>query len=175
MTRWNETSRLCPYTNKTIHEMFEEQVIRTPDNIALVYEDKRLTYKELNEKANQLAYYLRETYQINSDDLIALYLDRSEYMLIAILATLKSGAAYVPLTPSYPEERVKYILQDTKAKILLISEFYHPKKEKHSRTFRLYLSANDNIINPSDFNDICNKSLGITRETLIEKLNLDLR
>jgi len=146
---WNQTEKNYP-RNKTIQQLFEEQVARTPNNIALVYEDIKLTYKELNQRANQLAHYLLECccektklskqshnhkkiatplsscYDL-SDELIALCLDRSEYMLIAILATLKAGAAYVPMDPSYPDERISYILDDTKAKVILTNVIYQAK------------------------------------------------
>ena len=89
---WNQTERDYPH-NKTIHRLFEEQVERTPDNIALVYEDTKLSYLELNTKANQLSHYLKQIQEIKPDTLIALCLDRSEHMLIAILAVLKAGAA----------------------------------------------------------------------------------
>ena len=115
---WNKTERPYP-EDKTIHELFEEQVERTPDNIAVVYEDKQLTYSALNQKANQLAHYLRQNYEIKGDDLIALCLERSEFMLIAILGILKSGAAYVPIDPNYPDERISFILTDTRAKVVI--------------------------------------------------------
>lgn len=121
---WNQTAVSYPQ-DKTIQQLFEEQVEKTPDNIAVVYEDTSLTYRRLNERANQLANYLRETYSVKGDDLIALCLDRSEHIIIAILATLKAGAGYVPLDPSYPEERINYILEDTQAKVLLCNEIYH--------------------------------------------------
>jgi amino acid adenylation domain-containing protein len=119
--KWNATDKDYP-AHKTIHQLFEEQVKKTPDNIAVIYEDTKLTYKELNQRANQLAHYLIDNYQIQPDDLIALCLERSEYMLIAILAVLKSGAAYVPIDPSYPEARMQYMLTDTAAKIILTNE-----------------------------------------------------
>jgi len=125
---WNETDRDYP-RDKTIHGLFEEQVERTPDNIAIVYEDKRLTYRELNERANRLANYLRKNYKIEPDDLIALCLDRSEDMLIAILAVLKAGGAYVPMDPSYPDERIGYILKDTGVSVLISNEIYRDKLE----------------------------------------------
>jgi amino acid adenylation domain-containing protein/non-ribosomal peptide synthase protein (TIGR01720 family) len=126
---WNATDKEYP-SEKTIHELFEEQVERTPDNIALVYEDVKLTYKELNARSNQLANYLRQTYDIKPDDLIALCLDRSEQMLIAILAVLKSGGAYVPMDPSYPDDRVAYLLADINAKVLLANGIYQARLEK---------------------------------------------
>ena len=130
---WNQTDQIYP-EHKTIHQLFEEQVERTPDNIALVYEDVKLTYKQLNEKSNQLAHYLRNTYNIKGDDLIALCLTRNEYMLIAILAVLKAGAAYVPIDPECPSERFKFILQDTQSKIILINEQAHDKLQNNMST-----------------------------------------
>ena len=112
---------------KTISQIFEEQVERTPDNTALVYENKQLTYKELNERANKLAYYIRELCNIKPDTLICLYLHRSEQMIIAILAVLKAGGAYVPIDPIYPNERTSCILEDTSAKLLLTNEIHKQK------------------------------------------------
>ena len=123
---WNQTEKAY-LEHKTIHQLFEEQVNRTPNHIAVVYEDTQLTYSELNQRANQLAHYLRQSYAIQGDDLIALCLDRSEQMLIAILAVLKSGAAYVPMDPGYPEERVVHILRDTQAKVVLANMVYADK------------------------------------------------
>jgi non-ribosomal peptide synthetase component F len=115
---FNQTEKPYP-RDKTIHKLFEEQVLKTPDNIAVIYEDRKLTYQELNNKANQLANYLLKHYEIKPDDLIALLLNRSECIIIAILAVLKTGAAYVPISPDYPEERIKYILEDIRAKIAI--------------------------------------------------------
>ena len=93
---WNKTEQDYP-KDKTIHKLFEEQVLKTPNNIAVVYEDNKLTYQELNNKANQLAHYLRLNYNIKPDDLVAIYLDRSEQLLITILGVLKSGGAYTQI------------------------------------------------------------------------------
>ncbi|MCV9934616.1 amino acid adenylation domain-containing protein [Flavobacterium sp. LS1R47] len=121
---WNATDKEYE-KDKTIHKLFEEQVEKTPNSIALVYEGNELTYNELNEKSNQLARYIREQYQektqqlLTPDTLIALFLDRSLEMVIGILAVLKAGGAYVPIDPSYPQERIDYILEDTQAAIVL--------------------------------------------------------
>ena len=123
---FNQTDSSYPH-DKTIHDLFAEQVLKTPDNIAVVYEDKKLTYQELNNKANQLANYLLKKHAIKPDDLIALILNRSEYMIIAILAVLKAGAAYVPISPDYPDERIKYILDDTKTKIAINDSYFRKK------------------------------------------------
>ncbi|KAB2835621.1 MAG: AMP-binding protein, partial [Caedimonadaceae bacterium] len=126
--RWNETEKAYPQ-DKTIHTLFEEQAERTPDNIAVVYEEIQLTYKELNERANQLAHYLRQHHEIKADALVTLCLDRSESMLIGILAVLKAGGAYVPMDPSYPDERIQYILKDTESHVILANEVYRERLE----------------------------------------------
>jgi len=125
---WNNTDKDYP-KNKTIQILFEEQVEKTPDNIAVIFEERKLTYRELNEKANQLARYIRQTHDIKPDTLIALCLDRSEHILIAILAVLKTGGAYVPMDPNYPDERVQYILKDTNTKIVLTNEIHRQRLE----------------------------------------------
>ena len=123
---WNNTDKSFP-SDKTISQFFEKQVIQTPNNIALVFEDTEFTYQSLNKKANQLAHYLIQVYSIKPDTLIALCLDRNEHMLISILAVLKAGGAYVPIDPSYPDERIKYILEDTNAKVILTNKIYRAK------------------------------------------------
>jgi amino acid adenylation domain-containing protein len=129
---WNQTDREYP-KDKTIYQLFEEQVKKTPDKEALIFEDQSLSYRTLNEKSNQLARYLRQQYQeetgknLQPDTLIVLCLERSLDMIIATLATLKAGAAYVPIDPNYPDERIRYILEDTKATLILTQS---PLKEK---------------------------------------------
>ncbi|TRX32540.1 amino acid adenylation domain-containing protein [Flavobacterium sp. ZT3R18] len=118
---FNDTKADYP-TDKTIVDLFEDQVLRTPDHTAVVFEGKSMTYRELNEKSNQLANYLRETYHIQSDDLIGIKLERSELMIITILGTLKSGGAYVPIDINYPVERIAYIEKDSNCKVVLDQE-----------------------------------------------------
>ena len=131
---------------KTIHQLFEEQVTQTPHNIALVYEDKEFTYTNLNVVANQLANYIYLNYNIIGDDLIALYLERSEYMLIAMLATMKSGGAYVPIDPNYPDERTALILRDTKAKVIITNDLLYNRLvnliEKHQLKIEIIVPDN---------------------------------
>jgi len=129
---WNATFRPFPH-EKTLHQLFEEQVLRTPAAIALVYEDKQLTYQELNQQANQLAHYLLQQYQVKPDELIALCLNRNELMVVAILAVLKSGAAYVPIEPDYPDERIFYILQDTKTRVVLTNKVHQQRLSTHTQ------------------------------------------
>ncbi|KFF74864.1 hypothetical protein HX13_12830 [Chryseobacterium sp. P1-3] len=128
---WNATYKA--YSSEiTIHQLFEDQVKKTPAQTALVYQDIRFSYQELNEKANQLAHYLIENYALQPDDLVPVCLERSENTLIAILAILKSGAAYVPMDPSYPSDRIQHILQDTQAKLVIGQESTAEKLENAS-------------------------------------------
>ncbi|MBX3253275.1 MAG: amino acid adenylation domain-containing protein [Chitinophagaceae bacterium] len=109
-----------PYPeDRTVVDLFEEQVLRTPEKIALVYEDRQISYRELNEHSNRLAGYLREEYKIQSEDLVGIQLERSEWMVIAILGVLKSGGAYVPIDPEYPQERIDYMLDDSKCRVVI--------------------------------------------------------
>ncbi|WP_208612614.1 non-ribosomal peptide synthetase [Xenorhabdus vietnamensis] len=124
---WNQTDAPYPQ-DQTLHQLFEAQVEKTPDHIALVFENEALTYRELNERANQLAsaigqdYKQRQGQPLQPDTLIALYLDRSVEMIISILAVLKAGGAYVPISPEYPQERIRFILEDTQAALLLTQQ-----------------------------------------------------
>ena len=115
---WNDTA--APYPkDKTIHQLFEEQVNKTPDNIAVVFEDEQLSYNELNQKSNQLAHLIRSKYKaqnkkdLKPDSLIGLCVERSIDMIIGILGILKAGAAYVPLDPDYPPDRLEYMIEDS--------------------------------------------------------------
>ena len=123
---WNQTNTNYPQ-DKTLVDLFEEQVNKTPDNIALVFEEQSLTYQELNQKANQLAHFLHQNYQIKPDTLIGICVERSLDMAIALLAVLKAGAAYVPIDSNYPEERIKYILENSKISLLLTQSFINDK------------------------------------------------
>ncbi len=118
---WNNTD-MSYQSDKTIHKLFEEQTLKTPNNVAIVYDGIRLTYQELNRRANQLAHYIKDKYSIHPENLVALYLEKNEHIIIAILAVLKSGGAYVPMDQNYPIERIQYILKDTNAKILLTNK-----------------------------------------------------
>jgi amino acid adenylation domain-containing protein len=106
--------------DKTVIDLFVEQACRTPDDIAILFGDTKLTYQELNEKSTQLACYLVDTYQIGQDDLVGIMMDRSDWAIISILGILKSGGAYVPIDPEYPPERKSFIINDTGLKVLII-------------------------------------------------------
>lgn len=103
---------------KTIIDLFEEQVEKTPNNIAVVFENKMLTYKELNEKSNQLARYLINN-NISANSVVSIMVPRCLEILIGILAVLKAGACYIPIDPSLPEERIYYMLQNSNTSLLL--------------------------------------------------------
>ncbi|SEL41109.1 non-ribosomal peptide synthetase [Paenibacillus sp. OK003] len=118
LERFNDSMADYP-KDKTIHGLFEEQVERIPEHVAVVIEDQRLTYQELNGKANQLARTLQAK-GIQRDQLIGIIADRSLDMVIGILAILKAGGAYVPIDPDYPEERVNYMLADSGVHMLLL-------------------------------------------------------
>lgn len=120
ITLWNK-HQVEADSDHCIHELFEAQVIQNSDRIALTFEDTRLTYRELNERANQLAHYLKQQRDINPDDLVGICLSRSLEMVISILAVLKSGGAYVPLDPNYPEARLKYMITDADLKTVIVS------------------------------------------------------
>lgn len=117
LVNFNNTYAEYP-KHKTIQELFETQVEKTPDKVAVVYGKHRLTYRELNRKANKLAYSLREK-GISRDDRVAILTERNCDTIAAILGVLKAGGAYIPIDSSYPEDRIQYILLDSKAKVLL--------------------------------------------------------
>ncbi|WP_331620195.1 AMP-binding protein, partial [Vallitalea guaymasensis] len=115
---FNGTKRLYPL-DRTIHDLFMKQAKKTPDKTAVVCEGIEYTYRELDQKSNRLANYIREKEDRASDFLIGILMDSSEKMLIAILGILKAGGAYVPIDPEYPEERIKYIIDDAKISMML--------------------------------------------------------
>ena len=117
MVEWNDTKTDYP-NDKCIHELFETQVEKTPDAVAVVFEDQRLTYRELNHRANQLAHYLRKL-GVGPEVLVGICVERSIELIVGLLGILKAGGAYVPLDPSYPEDRREFILHDSHVAVLL--------------------------------------------------------
>ena len=116
---WNTTEMRYP-ADKCVHQLFEEQVERTPEAVAVVFEEAALSYAELNRRANRLAHYLREL-GVEPDARVAICLERSLEMIVALLAILKAGGAYVPLDPAYPGERLQFMLEDS-APVLLLTK-----------------------------------------------------
>ncbi len=111
-----------PYQlDQSIHRLFEAQAARTPDIIAVLFEDQALTYRDLNARANQLARHLRAN-AVTPDGLVGICVERSVEMVVGLLGILKAGAAYVPLDPGYPPERLAYMLEDARPAVLLTQE-----------------------------------------------------
>ena len=120
LVEWNNTKIDYP-TNKCLHQLFEAQVEKIPDAVAVVFEEEKLTYSQLNSKANQLAHYLQKL-GVGPEVLVGICVERSLLMIVGMLGILKAGGAYVPLDPNYPSERLGYTLEDAAAKVLLTSE-----------------------------------------------------
>jgi amino acid adenylation domain-containing protein len=117
---WNDTKRKYPEDN-CLHELFEAQVAKTPNAVAVVFESEQLTYGELNQRANQTAHYLTKL-GVKPDSLVGVCLERSVEMVVALLGTLKAGAAYLPLDPEYPKDRLVFMLEDAAVEIILTRE-----------------------------------------------------
>ncbi|MBW4632889.1 MAG: amino acid adenylation domain-containing protein [Iphinoe sp. HA4291-MV1] len=117
---WNDTQVEYP-TDKCIHQLFEQQVERTPDAVAVVFENQQLTYQQLNARANQLAHYLK-TLGVEPEILVGICVERSLEMIVGLLGILKAGGAYVPLDPAYPQERLSFMLSDSQVKVLLTQQ-----------------------------------------------------
>ncbi len=115
---WNNTSTYYP-KDKCVQQLFEEQVKQNPDNIAVMFKDQILTYDQLNRKANKLARILRNK-GVKPDSIVAIMVERSLEMPIGLFGIIKSGGAYLPIDPAYPTDRIKYILENSKASILLV-------------------------------------------------------
>jgi amino acid adenylation domain-containing protein/non-ribosomal peptide synthase protein (TIGR01720 family) len=129
LVEWNNTQVDYP-KHLCIHELFEAQVERTPDAVAVVFEDEQLTYGELNRRANQLAHYLRSL-DVGPDILVGICVERSLNMIVGFLGILKAGGAYVPLDPSYPQERLAFMLKDAQVSVLLTQQQLVEKLPEH--------------------------------------------
>ena len=117
LVQWDDSARGYP-ADRCVHQLFEEQVGRTPEAVAVVFENQQLTYRELNARSNQLAHYLRDL-GVGPEMLVAICLERSLEMVVGLLGILKAGGAYVPLDPEYPAERLAFLLRDSDAAVLL--------------------------------------------------------
>ena len=117
LSEWNKATAVYP-KESCVHQWFEAQVARSPEAVAVVFEDERLTYRELNARANQLAHRLR-ILGVKPEVLVGIYMERSLEMVIGILGILKAGGAYLPLDLAYPKERLAFMLEDSQAPVLL--------------------------------------------------------
>ncbi len=143
---FNDTTKDFP-TDKCVHQLFEAQTKRTPDAIAVVYQDQHLTYRELNQKANSLARRLQE-FNIGPDSLVGLCVERSVEMVSGIFGILKTGAAYVPLDPSYPVDRLKLMLDDSGASVIVSHQ--NLAKELDPKRFKIVYMDDSSIVSDSD-------------------------
>ena len=120
LNEWNVTDVEFP-VDQCLHQLFEAQVAQNPEALAVVAENARITYRELNQRANQLAHYLRKR-QVGPDVLVGLSVERSVEMIVGLLGIIKAGGAYLPLDPNYPPERLTFMLQDSDASLVLTQQ-----------------------------------------------------
>ncbi|MBD2293363.1 amino acid adenylation domain-containing protein [Anabaena sphaerica FACHB-251] len=147
LVEWNNTQVEYPEF-ACIHQLFEAQVEKTPDAVAVVFENQQLTYQELNKKANQLAHYL-QSLGVKPDTLVGICVERSLEMVVGILGILKAGAAYVPLDPTYPIDRLSFVLKDAQLKFVLTQQ-----KQSH----KLTTDTTELICLDTDWESICQQS-----------------
>jgi amino acid adenylation domain-containing protein len=119
LIEWNQTS--CTYPNKLFHQLFEEQAEKSPNNVAVVFNNQTLTYQQLNHRANQLAHYL-QSLGIKPESLVGICIEKSLEMIVGILGIFKAGGAYLPIDPNYPQTRREFMLADTQVKIVLTQQ-----------------------------------------------------
>jgi amino acid adenylation domain-containing protein len=129
LVQWNATQADYP-EDLCLHQLFEAQVERTPDAIAVVFEDRQLTYRALNGRANQLAHYLQKL-GVGPEVLVGLHVERSLEMVVAVLGILKAGGAYLPLDPAYPAPWIDRMLQDAETPVLLTQQHLRPEPSRH--------------------------------------------
>jgi amino acid adenylation domain-containing protein/non-ribosomal peptide synthase protein (TIGR01720 family) len=143
--------------DKTVIDLFFEEVQKCPDGIALLFNEQRITYKELDERVTQLAQYLRKK-GVVAETLVALFIDRSPDCIISMLGILRSGGAYLPIDPAYPPERVKYMLDDSQCAIIL--------------TTRLHVSLLDNI--PGKYTIVLADQNEVLQESISDSIENDI-
>ncbi len=143
LVEWNNTQTTYPQ-NVCLHQLFEDQVKRTPDTIAVVSEGGQLTYWELDQRANQLAHQLCNL-GVMPDSIVGVFMDRSIELVIALLGVLKAAGAYLPLDPSYPGERLRFMLEDTDVQVLLTQP--HLKEELPQHKAKIVCLENGSTLN----------------------------
>ncbi|MBW4575234.1 MAG: amino acid adenylation domain-containing protein [Aphanothece sp. CMT-3BRIN-NPC111] len=121
LLEWNNTQQAELFKDVCFHQLFEAQAEQTPDAVALVFQNQQLTYRELNQRANQLAHYLQKL-GVKPEVLVGICLERSLDMVVALLGVLKAGGAYVPLDPAYPKKRLAFMLEDAQVQVLLTQQ-----------------------------------------------------
>ncbi|UKP01065.1 amino acid adenylation domain-containing protein [Nostoc sp. UHCC 0870] len=149
LVEWNNTQTEYPQ-DKCLHELFEAQVEKTPDAVAVVFRDQQLTYRELNNRANQLAHHL-QTLGVAPEVLVGICVNRSLEMMVGLLGILKAGGAYIPLDPTYPPERLAYMLADSQLPILLTQKQLLDKLPQHQAQTICLDDNEENFVNyPQD-------------------------
>lgn len=161
---WNDTS-VAYQSNQFIHELFEAQAERTPDGVALVFENERLSYRKLNQQANQVARYLSDV-GVESGELIGLFMPRSLRMIVGLLGILKAGAAYMPLDERYPAERLSFMLKDSGARVVLTEALLFDKLPRFDGRV-VYLDAEWDAINRCDAGNLEHKTTNEQRADVI--------
>ncbi|PLZ60892.1 non-ribosomal peptide synthetase, partial [Fischerella thermalis WC442] len=154
LVEWNDTE--TEYPNQCIHQLFAAQVERTPDAVAVIFQDEQLTYTQLNQRANQLAHYLQKL-GVKPEVLVGICLPRSIEMLVGLLAILKAGGAYVPIDPAYPQQRLALMLEDAQVSVLLTSVELAAQLPEH-RAKVVCLDADWEKINKQSIDNPINKA-----------------
>ena len=157
---WNNTTTEYPQ-DKCIHQLFEEQVERSPSSVAVVFEGEQLTYRELNARANQLAHYLK-TLGVEPEVLVGICIERSLEMIVGLLGILKAGSAYVPFDPAYPGERLAFMLEDSAVPVLLTQQRLVDRLPKHEAQVVCLDTQWEAIAQHSEENTAC----GVNAENL---------
>ena len=155
MIKFNNTAG-APPRNKTIVSLFERQVASTPEDIAVEFGEERLTYRELNERSTRLANYLRQQ-GVKRQALVPICIQRGKEMLIGMLGILKAGAAYVPIDPSYPADRIKYMLEDTDAKLIVCSSLCKPLLAAMGEKRLILLDVVEKMIEPAPLSKVAGR------------------
>ena len=156
LVEWNQTQVEYP-RDKCVHHVFEQQVDRMPDAIAVEFEEQSLTYRELNARANQLAHYLQKL-GVREETRVGISVDRSFEMIVGLLAILKAGGAYVPLDPHYPSERLDFLVSDTGTSLVL-SQRRLQKRWKNADVRLLILDSEDPEWSAESDENVCSNQL----------------
>ncbi|MEL6439652.1 MAG: amino acid adenylation domain-containing protein [Cyanobacteria bacterium J06621_8] len=145
LEEWNDTEVDYP-ADKCLHQLFEEQVARTPNAVAIIFEEQKLTYRQVNARANQLASQLVEL-GVKPETLVGVCIERSPEMMIALLGILKAGGAYLPIDPNYPQSRISLVLEDSQVKFLVSQQAIASGLPQHKANV-IYLEGNEQANSP---------------------------